>query len=103
VKTQLRSAKALVAVALLTAGTLAFADGFIKSPELLDKIRIGETTSQQVTEILGRPARVAKFPRREVEAWDYTMRDGAKGVEVSIEIDSKGVVRNVQKLVRYGP
>ena len=93
----------LSAVALLTAGGLAFADGYIQSPELLDKIKIGVTTSQQVTEILGRPANVHQFPRRQVEAWDYTMRDGAKGVEVSIEIDSKGVVTNVQKLVRYGP
>jgi outer membrane protein assembly factor BamE (lipoprotein component of BamABCDE complex) len=88
---------------LLAAGGLAFADGYIQSQEQLDKIKIGVTTSQQVTEILGKPARVQTFARRQVEAWDYTMRDGAKGVEVSIEIDSRGVVSNVQKLVRYGP
>lgn len=91
---------ALSAVVFLSAGGLAFANGFVKSPELLDKIRIGVTTSQQVTEILGPPARVTKFTRRDVEAWDYrTLRNA----DISIEIDSKGIVSNVQRIVRYGP
>jgi outer membrane protein assembly factor BamE (lipoprotein component of BamABCDE complex) len=91
------------AIALLAAAAPAFADGFIKSPELLNRIRAGETTSQQVTEILGPPVRVEKFARRQVEAWDYRMHDGGETVIVSIEIDSKGLVSNVQRLRRFGP
>ena len=91
------------AIALLAAAGLALADGFIKSPELLNKIRIGETTSQQVTEILGPPVRIEKFDRRQVEAWDYRAHDGGETVIVSIEINSKGVVSNVQRLRRFGP
>lgn len=94
---------ALSAVMLLTASGVAFAKGYIKSPELLDKIRIGATTSQQVIEILGPPANVHKFSRRQVEAWDYWIQEGAGNVEISIEIDSNGVVRNVQRLIHYGP
>ena len=85
------------------AAGLAFADGYIKSPELLNKIRIGETTSQQVTEILGPPVRVERFARRQVEAWDYRTRDWGETVMVSIEIDSRGIVSNVQRLRRFGP
>jgi outer membrane protein assembly factor BamE (lipoprotein component of BamABCDE complex) len=93
----------ITAFALLTAAGLALADGFIKSPELLNKIRIGETTSRQVTEILGPPVRVEKFDRRQVEAWDYRMHDGGETIIVSVEIDSKGLVSNVQRLRRFGP
>src|SRR5258706_7175030 len=93
----------LFAVVSLSAGGLAFANGFVKSPELLDKIRIGATTSQQVIEILGPPATVAKFTRRNVEAWDYRVQGWGRNADVSIEIDSKGIVSNVQRIGRYGP
>lgn len=93
----------LSAIALLTAAGAVFADGFIKSAELLNRIRIGETTSKQVTEILGPPVRVEKFARRQVEAWDYRAHDGGETIIVSIEIDSKGLVSNVQRLRRFGP
>ena len=93
----------LTAIALLAAAAPAFADAFIKSPDLLNRIRVGETTSQQVTEILGPPVRVEKFARRQVESWDYRMHDGGETVIVSIEIDSKGLVSNVQRLRRFGP
>ena len=91
------------AVVMLTVMTFAIADAFIKSPELLGRIRVGETTSQQVTEILGPPVRVEKFARRQVESWDYRMREGGETVIISIEIDSKGTVSGVQRLRRFGP
>jgi hypothetical protein len=56
-----------------------------------------------VTEILGPPVRVEKFDRRQVEAWDYRMHDGGETIIVSVEIDSKGLVSNVQRLRRFGP
>ena len=93
---------ALSAAVLLTAWGPAMADGYIKSQEALDKIKIGVTTSQQVTEILGAPANVVKFSRRQVESWDYRLY-GTGDVTISIEIDSKGVVSNVQKFVPYRP
>ena len=102
-KTEKCAGIALFAAALLTAGVVAFASGPAKSTDLLEKIRIGVTTSQQVTEILGPPEKVEKFARREVEAWDYRMQDWGKYVDISIEIDSKGIVSNVQKIIRYGP
>lgn len=97
------AAIAFFAFSLVTAGGLAAADGFIKSPGLLDKIQVGVTTAQQVTEILGPPSRVQQFSRRGVEAWEYWIRDSKHNAEISIEIDSKGVVSNVQRIVRYGP
>jgi len=93
-----RLVAACLAAALLGPPAWA-ANGYLDSVQLLDKVRIGETTSQQLTEILGPPANVAKFPRRGVEAWSYFVR----GVEYSIEIDAKGIVRSVERIVRYGP
>lgn len=95
---------ALAALLLLTAGSLAFAadKGLINSDQLA-KIQTGVTTAQQVTEILGPPWRIQKFPRRGVEAWDYWILEAPKKVEISVEIDSKGVVSNIERVVRYGP
>lgn len=93
------------ALGLLTTGGLAFGKGYIDPPELLDKIQIGVTTSKQVTEILGPPGSVSKFERRGVEAWDYQMREAfsKRKVGISIEIDGGGIVRNIQRIIEYGP
>jgi len=93
------------ALGFLLAGGLAIGDGFVKNPELFDKIQIGTTTSKQVIEILGQPRSVSQFPRRGVEAWDYaTLENFSKRrVDMSIEIDGSGIVRNVQRIVQYGP
>jgi hypothetical protein len=95
----------MFALGLLLAGGLAFGKGFIKNPELLDKILIGVTTSKQVTEMLGPPASVSQFDRRGVEAWDYSILEdfSKRKVVISIEIDGGGIVRNVVKIIEYGP
>jgi hypothetical protein len=99
-KTGKWTAAASLAIAALLAVAPAFGiNGHLKDGELLKKIQINVTTSAQVTEILGPPANIAKFPRREVEAWSYFVQQ----VEFSIEIDSKGVVRSVERIVQYGP
>jgi hypothetical protein len=101
----MRTARWTVLGFLLACG-LAFGDGFVKDPALFDKIKIGVTTSKEVTEILGGPPRsVSQFPRRGVESWDYaTLEDFSKRrVDISIEIDNSGIVRNVQRIVQYGP
>ena len=93
------------ALGLLLAGGLAFGRGYINPPELLDKIQIGVTTSKQVMEILGPPASIAQFPRRGVETWDYTTLEpfNKKKTGISIEIDGNGIVRNVLRIIQYGP
>ena len=90
---------------LSMAGGLAFGNGYIMPPELVDKIQIGVTTSKQVTEILGPPASVAQFPRRGVVTWDYTTTESfnKKKSGVSIEIDGNGIVRNIVRFNLYGP
>ena len=85
-------------VALLNSSVWA-ANGYLDSGDQLGKIQVGKTRSQQVTELLGPPANVQKFSRRGVEAWAYFVR----GAEFSIEIDSAGVVRSVERVVHYGP
>jgi outer membrane protein assembly factor BamE (lipoprotein component of BamABCDE complex) len=89
----------------LLAGGLASASGYIYPSDLVDKIKIGVTTSKQVTEILGPPAGISHFPRRGVETWDYTTLEpfNKKKSGISIEIDGSGIVRNVIKIPTYGP
>jgi len=98
-------ANGVFTVVLLMAGGLAFGNGYIKDSSLLDKIQVGVTTSKQVTEILGPPASVSNYPRRGIDDWNYTMREefSKYPVGITISIDGGGIVRNVQRLVRYGP
>jgi outer membrane protein assembly factor BamE (lipoprotein component of BamABCDE complex) len=98
-----RAIAASFAVALLLACQAAVArDGVIDSDEELRKIQIGTTTSAQVTEIAGKPMRVERFPRKGVEYWSYMMQVGGRPAEIAIEIDDKGIVRNVERVVRWG-
>lgn len=93
-----RFIRTVVIVALLGPSAWA-ANGHLDSTAQFDKIKIGATTSQQLTEILGPPASVAKYPRRGVEDWGYWVR----GAQYSIEIDSQGIVRSIQRIIQYGP
>lgn len=93
-----RFIRAFITVALLGPSAWA-ANGYLDSTAQFDKIKIGVTTSQQLTEILGPPASVAKFTARGVEDWGYWVR----GVQYSIEIDSQGIVRSIQRIIQYGP
>lgn len=94
---------ALLAVALLLAGPTAFAkDGYIEKAELSDKIQIGVTTRQQVIELLGEPLRVEDFARSGVDSLGYWIDDWGKRLNVSIDLDTSGVVRNVERLPVYG-
>jgi hypothetical protein len=96
----------MFALGLLLAGGHAYgSNGYIMPPELLDKIQIGVTTSKQVSEILGPPASISQFPRRGVETWNYSTLEqfNKKKTGISIEIDGGGIVRNIIKVVPYGP
>ena len=98
-------ASGIFAVGLLMAAGVVFGSGYITDSSLLDKIQVGVTTSKQVTEILGPPASVSQYPRRGIDDWNYTMREefSKYPVGITIEIDAGGIVRNVLRLVRYGP
>ena len=102
----MRKTKAItasLATAILLACQAAVArDGVIGSEEELRKIQVGATTSAQVTQIAGKPMRVERFPRKGVESWSYMMQVGGRPAEIAIEIDDKGIVRNVERVVRWG-
>jgi len=93
----------LLAIVLLLAGGSAVARGFIQSPELLDKIKIGVTTAQEVEQILGPPASRSDFARVGLASMDYTIAGdmGKNRVDVGIMIDKGGLVRDIQKVPQY--
>jgi len=93
----------LLAVILLLAGGAVLARGFIQSPGLLDKIKIGVTTGQEVEQILGPPAGRSDFARVGLVSMDYTIAGdmGKNRVDVGIMIDKGGIVRDIQKVLQY--
>lgn len=97
--------RALAVTALLLACGAAIARGFIQNPELLDKIKIGVTTDKEVEQILGPPAGRSHFPRLNQTSMDYTMPGdmGKNRVDVGVIIGNDGIVRDIQKIPRYGP
>ena len=95
-----RFTAALTAI-LLIAGTSAFALGLIQPPELLDKIKIGTMTAQEVEQILGPPANRSNFPRLGLVSMDYVLIEWGDTYDVGVMIDKGGIVRDVQKIKRY--
>lgn len=71
------------------------AEGNIPESALLDKVRQGSTTQQQVAETLGKPWRTERA--RAGEVWEYWVYEGGRRVNVSIDFDEKGVVRGIEK------
>jgi hypothetical protein len=69
-----------------------FARGFIESLELLDQIRPGVTTTEEVIKLLGPPANVMKFPWQGIESMEY---DSYRRLKISIAIGNDGKVRHV--------
>ena len=88
------------AMALLWGGS-AFGLGYLQSPELLDHIKPGVTTAQQVEQILGPPANRSSFPRLGLTSLDYVMRLWGETYDVGVMIGKDGIVREVQKIMRY--
>ena len=91
---------ALAAIALL-AGAPTFAGGFLQSPEILDNIKPGTTTAQEVEQILGPPANRSQFPRLGLVSMDYVMRVGTDTYDIGVMITKDGVVKEVQRIMRY--
>jgi hypothetical protein len=93
----------LLAICLLLASGFAAARGFIRNPELLDRIKIGVTTEKEVEQILGPPASRSDFSRLGLVSMDYTIAGdmGKNRVDVGIIIDKSGIVRDIQKIPQY--
>jgi len=81
----------MLAVVCVWGGT-ALASGFINSLEVLDQIRPGVTTADEVRKLLGAPANVLKFPSQGIETLEY---DSHNQTKVSISIGKDGKVRDV--------
>jgi len=95
---------AWLAIATLLAGTPAFGrDGYIKDQALLDKIQIGVTTKQEAIALLGPPETTADFDRRGIQSLGYWVDNWGKRLNISIDVDEKGIVRNIERLPIYGP
>jgi outer membrane protein assembly factor BamE (lipoprotein component of BamABCDE complex) len=70
----------------------AIASGFIDNPAIVDQIRPGVTTADEVRKLLGAPANVLKFPSQGVESLEYDTHGQTK---ISISIGKDGKVRDV--------
>jgi hypothetical protein len=68
------------------------ARGYIESLELLDQIRPGVTTADEVRKLLGPPANIMKFPSQGIESMEY---DARGRLNISISIGKDGKVRDV--------
>ena len=85
-------------LAMLFAGSALAGGGRVESLDLLDKIRPGVTTAQQVRELLGPPANTMPFPARGLDSLEYEARDYSDQLVISISIGSDGIVREVMRL-----
>jgi len=92
---------AALAAVLLLAGSSAFAAGRILKPELLDRIKPGVTTEQEVEQILGPPASRSDFSRLGVVSMDYEVQEWTDWYDIGVMIGKDGIVREVQKIKRY--
>jgi len=101
-KTAKRFAIALLSIAMLIGSGMALGGGLINESQL-DKVQIGKTTKQQVIELLGTPESVAQFRERGIESLGYWMNNWGKRLNISIDVDAGGVVRNIERLPVYGP
>jgi len=94
---------AAVLAALLLAASAVLAAGQIQDPALLEKIKPGITTAQDVEQILGPPKSRTPWPRMDRVSMDYVMRDWSDTYDVAVMVDGGGIVREVEKVrrVRY--
>ena len=95
-----RIVAAFAAIALLVCSS-AFARGFIQDAGLLDRIRPGVTTAQEVEQILGPPANRSSFPRLELSSMDYVTKVWSDTYDIGVMIGKDGVVREVQRAIRF--
>ena len=71
------------------------------------KIKVGNTTREQIRELLGPPYRMTNYgdcsPIDYQEFWEYVGHDAAGIFKIHIEFDDAGVARIVAKDTKKGP
>jgi SmpA / OmlA family len=92
---------AALTVVFMLLSTAVFAAGRILNPELLDKIKPGVTTEQEVEQILGAPRSRSDFSRLGLVAMNYEMRVWDDWFDVGVMIGKDGIVRDIQRVKRY--
>ena len=92
----------LLSVAALLALAVAARADSLPSTDVLDFIRPGVTTVEEVIARLGPPGRHLKF-RDGTGALEYSARDYGDRIIVSIGFGPDGKVRNIMKVGRLGP
>ena len=81
--------------AMFLSGSVLAAGGRIESLDVLEKVKVGVTTAQQVRDLLGPPMNTMRFPARGIESLEYEGRGDFGRILISISIDGGGVVRDV--------
>jgi len=94
---------AALAAMLVLASAQVFASGYLQDPALLDKIKPGVTTAQEVEQILGAPESKSDFSRMGEISLNYWMRVWTDTYDVGVMVGTNGVVREVQKIKRWPP
>jgi len=96
----------LIAAGALAAGILvaggAYAGGRFVPLALLDKIKPGVTTEQQVLELLGPSPRTIDYPKRGLRDLQYETVDYGDFLNVVISIGNDGLVRDVARMKHQG-
>jgi hypothetical protein len=92
-----------IAAALLTGPFFAGeprAGGRFISLALLDNIRPGVTTEQQVRELLGQSVHIVDYPARGRHELEYEARDYGDPLVIWISVGNDGIVREVARMRR---
>ena len=90
---------AVAAIVMLT-GTAVFARGLVITPELLDTIKPGVTTAQEVEQLFGSPRNRSNFPWVGLTSMDYVMVSWNETYDVGVLINKDGIVHEVQRVMR---
>jgi hypothetical protein len=79
----------------------AFAKGHIANPDLLTQIKPGTTTIKQVEQLLGPPANISHFPRKNQSSMDYMMKVWDDWFDIGVMYGDDGIVREVLQIKRW--
>jgi hypothetical protein len=68
------------------------------APEFLARLRVNESTAEDVLDLLGPPYRVYSYPRMQREAWEYQLRTPPNNKILYVQLSPDRVVREVYQL-----
>jgi len=68
------------------------------APEFISKLKVNESTQEDVLDLLGPPAEVYRFPRQQRETWEYPLRKPPERKSLYVQMSPDKVVREVYEL-----